>query len=132
MTAAKHCAVIFDGSTRLGEALVILLRFIDSANWSVQQRVVRLSVLAKSLTAAELAREILSCLCTTLQLPGNKVIASIRDGAAVNGAAVRLIREVAFPDMLDIVCFSHTLDNVGRHFKTPVLDAFGHSWVSLF
>ena len=122
--------MIFDGSTRLGEALVILIRFVDS-NWCIQQQVVRLAVLVKSLLASELAREILESLSTKLQLPGNKVVASIRDGAAVNRAAVRLIREIVFPHMLDVVCFAHT-DNVGKHFDTPTLDNFGQLWVNLF
>lgn len=26
-----------------------------------------------------------------------------------------------FPKMLSVVCFSHTLDNVGNHFKVPDL-----------
>jgi hypothetical protein len=37
--------VIFDGSTRLGEALAIVVRFIYQ--WSVQQRLVKLEVLAR-------------------------------------------------------------------------------------
>ena len=28
--------------------------------------------------------------------------------------------------------FSHTFDNVGRHFKNPLLDDFGQKWVRLF
>ena len=49
------CSVIFDGTTRLGEALAIVLRFVDD-EWNVQQRLIRLQVLAKSLKANELAQ----------------------------------------------------------------------------
>ena len=34
--------------------------------------------------------------------------------------------------VLDVICLSHSLDNVGRRFETPVLDEFLHWWVSLF
>ena len=50
---AEHCTVIFDGSAKLGEALVILLHYVDS-EWNIQQLVVRLKVLAKSLNGQEL------------------------------------------------------------------------------
>ena len=32
----KDVAVIFDGTSRLGEALVVVLRFMDFENWSLQ------------------------------------------------------------------------------------------------
>ena len=31
----KDVAVIFDGTSRLGEALVIVLRFVDVESWSI-------------------------------------------------------------------------------------------------
>ena len=37
-----------------------------------------------------------------------------------------------YPNILDVGCFSHTIDNAGEHFSTPVLDEFIHSWISLF
>ena len=39
---------------------------------------------------------------------------------------------VLYPEMIDIGCFSHTIDHVGEHFKTPHLHEFGLYWVSLF
>lgn len=43
----REVSATFDGSTRLGEALAIVVRFFEG--WSIQQRVVKLSMLAKSL-----------------------------------------------------------------------------------
>ena len=54
LSQVDACSGIFDGSTRLGEALAIVIRFVDS-QWNVQQRLIRLQVLAKSLKANELA-----------------------------------------------------------------------------
>ena len=48
LSLVDGCSVIFDGSTRLGEALAIIVRFVDD-EWNVQQR-------AESLKANELAQ----------------------------------------------------------------------------
>ena len=31
-----------------------------------------------------------------------------------------------------MVCFSHTLDNIGNHFVIPNLSEFGNLWIRLF
>lgn len=50
----KDESVIFDGTSRLGEAVVIVLHFID--NWSPQQRLVRLQLIGKTICGDETAR----------------------------------------------------------------------------
>ena len=55
----------------------------------------------------------------------------MKDGTSVNQAAMNHIKFV-FPKMLSVVCFSHTLDNVGKHFKVPDLLSFGSLWIRLF
>ena len=37
-----------------------------------------------------------------------------------------------YPNLLDIGCFSHTLDHVGEKLSTPVLDEFSKAWINLF
>ena len=34
--------------------------------------------------------------------------------------------------LLDIGCYSHTINHVGEHFVTPVLEQFFKAWVGLF
>ena len=47
--------MVFDGTTRLGEVLAVIVRFVT--DWSVQQqRLVQLEVLLKGVTGEELAR----------------------------------------------------------------------------
>ena len=41
LSLVDGCSVIYDGSTRLGEALAIVVRFVDD-EWNVQQRLIRL------------------------------------------------------------------------------------------
>ena len=131
LSSACAISVIFDGSTHLGEALAIVARFVDQ-NWDIQQRLIRFHVLAQSLNGQQLAGEIIQCLSVAFRIPASKFVAAIRDGAAVNGAALRSVKEIMFPRVFDILCASHSLDNVGRHFNTPLLDNFGQWWVGLF
>ena len=55
----------------------------------------------------------------------------MHDHASVNDAAMRIVK-VIYPDLLDVGCFSHTLDLVGEHFHIPTVSEFGALWVSLF
>ena len=45
----RDISVIFDGTTHVCEAMVIVLRFIDK-DWYIQQKVARLLLVAKSIT----------------------------------------------------------------------------------
>ena len=55
----------------------------------------------------------------------------IHDGVSVNSAAMDHLR-VFYPHAASIICMSHTIDNVGKHFDTPCLDQFFQWWISLF
>eukprot|EP00117_Sycon_ciliatum_P015160 scpid79552/ scgid6102/ len=89
IASAAHLTVIFDGTSRLGEALAVVLRYVDGDfNIHVHQRLVPFSVLSKSLAGTELARELITVLSTQLQVPSHKVLALVPDCAAVNGVAV--------------------------------------------
>ena len=66
-----------------------------------------------------------------LGITSQYLLAVMRDRASVNNVVVRTL-QVMYPDALDVGCFSHTLNNAGERFKTPILDEFVHSWISLF
>ena len=55
----------------------------------------------------------------------------MRDGAAVNGAAIKQLL-FFYANIMDVICFSHTINNVGCHFVFRVLDTFYRHWVNLF
>ncbi len=113
----------------LGEALVVVLRFIDG--FVIKQRLVRFLTLAKSMTGEEIARELISVLSVEYGITSDRLLASMRDRASANGVAIRTIK-VVYPDMIDVGCYSHTIDLVGDKFRTPNLDGFIRLWVSLF
>ena len=126
----KKGSVIFDGTTHVCEATVIVLRFVDD-DWCIKQRVAQIMLLAKSMSAEELARELILCLSTELGITGDRLIASMHDRASVNNAAMRTLK-IIYPNIIDIGCFSHTLDLVGEKFCTPILDKFSKGWINIF
>ena len=52
----KPVSVVFVGTTRLGEAMAIVIRFVDNS-FAITQRLIRLQLLTKSMTGEEIARE---------------------------------------------------------------------------
>ena len=84
----KEACVIFDRTARLGEALVIIIRFVQE-NFIPTQRIICLEILAKSLKGEELAQRLMSCLAVDYKLGPSTVIGAVRAGASVNGAALR-------------------------------------------
>ncbi len=125
----QDVSVIFDGTTRLGEAMAVVLRFF--LGWTIQQRLVRLSLLAKSMSGEEVARELLTVLSTELGIHATHLVASMRDRASVNNIAMRTVA-IMYPSVVDIGCFSHTLDLVGGRFELPTLTKFMKHWEVLF
>ena len=99
---SKKVCVIFDGTTRLGEALVIVLRFVDG--FVIKQRLVRFLTLTKSLTGEEIARELINVLSVEYGITSERVLASMRDRASVNRVAMQTTK-VVYPDMM-IICIT--------------------------
>ena len=92
----------------------------------------RFHVLAKSIKAPELAREIILCLSTFFQINPSKVVAFVRDGAAVSTATLEQVMMLLYTQANEIICASHSLDNVGQRFDTPTFSEFAQWWVALF
>ena len=126
----KEASIIFDGTARLGEALAIIIRYVQG-DYKPTQRLIQLEVLVKALKGDELAQRLRSCLAVDHKFGPNMIIGGMRDGASVNGAALRQ-QKFFYPNLMDIVCFSHTIDNVGDHFEFRILDSFTQYWISLF
>ena len=124
--SGRPVLIIFDGTTHVAEAFVLVLRFVD--DWLVKQRVCRLKLLAKSLAGEEIARLLVEILSTELGIASSLVVAAMRDRASVNSVAMRTV-SILYCRVLDVGCFSHTLDHVGERMNTPVLDTFIKTWI---
>ena len=125
----KYLSITFDGTSRLGEVLAIVLRYVHQ--WNVHQRLVRLEFLAKTMTGEEVAHQLISTLSVTYGIESSFILPAMRDGASVNGVAMDVVK-IVYPDIMDVHYFSHTLDLVGDKFKTPILASFCSYWISLF
>ena len=128
--SGRSVSIIFDGTTHVAEAFVLILRFIGD-NWELKQRVVSFRLLSKSLTGEEVARLIVESISTELGITSQLVVAAIHDRASINLVALRTIK-VLYNRLFGVGCFSHTLDGVGKNMNTPVLDEFIKHWISLF
>ena len=128
--SGKAMSVVFNGTSRLGEVFVIVVRFVDS-NWCVQQRMIRLQLLVKTMTGDEIARQIINTLSVEYAIQSQQVMGMIHDCASTNNVAMRTLK-VLYPCMLGVGCFSHTLNRVGENFNIPFANDFVTHWVGLF
>ena len=53
----------------------------------------------------------------------------MRDRASVNDVAMRTIK-VVYNELLDVGCFSYTLNHVGERINTPILHDFCNVWIA--
>ena len=67
---------IFDGTTHVCEAMVIVLHYVD--DWVIKQSVCRLMLLPKSMSGEEVARQIIMTLSTELGIASSLVVAAMR------------------------------------------------------
>ena len=85
--------------------MAIILRYVSDF-WTLEQRLVRIQLLSKSMTGEEIARELINVLSVTYTIGSDQLIAAVRDRAAVNNVAMRTL--AVYPKLLDVGCFSHT------------------------
>jgi hypothetical protein len=90
------------------------VRNIDD-QWNVQQRLVKLEVLAMGLNEPQLAQRLIQCLAVEYAIQPNQLLAAMRYGATVNEAGLRQVG-FFFPNIFNVTCSSHTIVNVGKHF----------------
>ena len=109
---------------------MIVVRYLTD-NWVIKQEVCWLMLLTKSLTGEEVARQIISVISTEMGISSDLVVGAMHDRASVNEVAMRTVK-VIYQNLLDIGCFSQTLDRVGENMKTPILDEFFKAWVGMF
>ena len=64
----------------------------------MQQRLIRLRLLAKSMAAQEIAREITATISTQCGIASNLVVAKMHDRAACNGVALRTLK-IVYPQL---------------------------------
>lgn len=125
----RACSLIFDGTTRLGEAVNFILRW-TSVDFTIEQRLVRFVTAAKHLNGDGLYRLFMTEVVPQLSFKPQCLVAVARDSCATNAVAVRHILLLA-EDAADMMCMPHTLHNMGKHFHLPIVDEFFTPWLTL-
>ena len=72
------------------------------------------------MNANELARVLNEALCVEFGIRANSPPAAMRAGASVNQVTLNRMQFI-FPKLLNVVCFSHMLYNVGSHLIIPTI-----------
>lgn len=68
-------------------------------------------LLAKSITGEECAHQCETAISSELSISPELLVAAMRNGARVKNVAMRT--PVVYNNMMDVKCFSYTLDQVG-------------------
>ena len=115
----KDVGIIFDGTTREGEAIVVLVPFVQE--WEVKSRLVLFQITQSSVNGDELVRIIIKVLHRKLDVPQSQLLAAMRDRAPVNTKTIGKV-SILYPGMLDVGCISYFLNRVAVKSVTPVFD----------
>ena len=126
----KHISIVFGGTTHVCEAMAIIARCIG-ADFTIYQRLISLKLAAETMTGEQIAHRLLLTLAVTFQIDSPHLVTIMHDRASVNDVAMRTIKPL-YPQVMDVGCFSHTLDNVGRAIGGDTLKGFVMDWITLF
>ena len=80
--SGRPISIIFDGTTHVCEALVIVVKYLID-DWVIKQDVCRLMLLAKLMTGEEVARQIISCISTEMGISSDLVVGAMHDRASI-------------------------------------------------
>lgn len=134
--AFRPISVLFDSSLIFHETYVFGLRIVDEY-WNAAFRVVKVAQYDETSDALSLCKKILNCIFDgkgpcSIRLDSHSVMGWTRDGAAVNGAALRILSQTKCQGTIDIVCSSHAVDLAGKKFQTPCADEYWLHYEKLF
>jgi len=87
-------------------------------------------MLSKS-SGEEIARELISIFSVSFSIGSSDLLASMRDRASANNVAMQTLK-IVYPSLVDVGCFSHTIDHAGERFECPTLDEFITHWIVCF
>ena len=111
--------------------MAIVVQYIDE-EWNIQQRLIQLKLLQKSMTGEEIVQVVMDTLSREYDILPDHLLACKKDRASVNNVYSSALYKGLYTQILDIGCFSHTLDLVGNQICIPTLSDFMLSWLSLF
>lgn len=126
----QACSLQFDGTTRIGEAIVCVGRFC-SADFETKTRLLMLKTTATNVKGRQLSALITQLVCSTLGIDPTSVVAVTRDSASVNGDACKRMESNPFVCMQQFMCICHTINNAGARVSLSLVDQFMTPWLDL-
>lgn len=131
-------SLIFDGTTRLGEATAVIARFCN-AEFEIHHVLVRLVTTELPVNGADLAAVIDDAICERLRDAGGngrglskrQCVGFVSDSCSVNIAATTRLTQY-WPMADHLLCLAHTLDNAGSKAELTTVKAFVDDWLQLF
>lgn len=127
--AGQYFTLVFDGTTRLGEAVNFVTRSMTD-DFQIRMRLVAFRTTKVHLSGDALYRLIVVTLQRELGLDLDMCLSYTRDSCATNHDAVQRLIPLS-SKALNMLCFPHTLHNTGKHLSVPVLEAFLTPWLQL-
>ncbi|CAM9751028.1 unnamed protein product, partial [Heterosigma akashiwo] len=120
-----NVGVMFDGAAWNGECLCIIFRAI-SDKWTIMQRVVKITLVVKSMNNRNIKSEIVDCILRVMNKRFPEILGFSYDRAGANKKAIAgLLPD--FSDSHGLPCIPHTFDRVGGNFNSPrARRFFGH------
>ena len=122
-------SLIFDGTTRLGEALNFIVRGC-TADFRLLHRLTKFLTLESSLPGEDLATVLCHHLMRDLSATPQMLTALVRDSCPVNGVACRRVCSI-FHATTDILCICHIVNCAGSRFQFRVLNTFISAYITL-
>jgi hypothetical protein len=126
-------SISFDGTTADGEAMTIAVRYWERTDQKERRLVTKcvgFHLLAESMKGEAIAFE-LNGMIRAIGLEASSVVCAARDRAAPNTVAIEAL-QVAYENMLDVKCISHTLDDIGSKINVEFLRGFVDRFVAIF
>lgn len=123
----KVC-LIFDGTTRQGEATAVLMRWCDST-FEIKQRLIALRTIKKHMNGDSLGPFLIDII-GQVGVGSRSVVCVARDSCSTNGKAERNVKPI-LSNSVGMLCVSHTLSHCAEHVDLPVLKDFMTPWLSL-
>ena len=73
--------------------MAVIVRFVGE-EWTLEQRLIHMQMLSKSMAGQEIARELISVLSVTYGIRSELLLAAMRDSASVNNLAMQTVSVV--------------------------------------
>ena len=89
----KFLDVVFDGTTHTCEALAIVIKFVSDC-WVIEQRLIGMQLLVKSISGEEIACKVITMLSTKFGNGQDYLISAMRDQTSANNIAMRTLKVV--------------------------------------